>query len=610
MNKKAGCAGGERTQTGSFGRAGNECTILPRNQQRSSKGVFSMATRLRSAGALFILFWAPVNLPSPACAAGDRAIAGDQAGGKAKVKELRLVRRAAGAGWTGDPKDAVRIAKEIGFGEAPGGEPPLLRMPGCPFVYVSLAPEQEIRVYRLEPIGGKLAAVETIAVEGAPGALAVDPERRILFASLRTTSSLASFRIDPETGKLTRLGSWALPKGENTAHGGTDRTGRWLLSAPLAAGKVVVHRIKDDGTILAPAVQTVRPAKTAHCTATDPDNRFMFVPHISPNAVYQFRLDAAAGKLTGAGKAAGGTAKAGPRHLVFHPTWKLACTSDEQGSSITVYRLSPREGLKPIQMLSTLPASFKGQNTTAEVKFHPSGKFLWVSNRGHDSLAGFAIDADSGKLTALGQTPTEKTPRSFDLSSDGRFVLAAGEGSGKLAVYQVDLDTGKLTLRHTYHVGRSLTWVLVIESQDRVIGQGQVVEDILPPDRKVRLTLRALKPDSEFPQPTDRRREIWREHPEAGLLVLLVLVAGVWLFWRLARRNLAPADMQRRLVGGAASSPVPATTGSRKSLKRPLVIATVLVLALAYGSLPRSTRDAMRKTVQDFWFAMRAGRGR
>src|SRR5262249_10127381 len=149
--------------------------------------------------------------------------------------------------------------------------------------------------------------------------------------------------------------------------------------------------------------------------------------------VYQFRLDAATGKLTDAGKAPGGAEKAGPRHLAFHPTQNLAFTSDEEGSSITAYRFDPASGLKPLQTLSTLPADFKGANTTAEVKVHPGGKFVWVSNRGHDSLAGFAID-ESGKLTALGQTPTEKTPRSFDVTPDGRFVLAAGEGSGKLAL--------------------------------------------------------------------------------------------------------------------------------------------------------------------------------
>lgn len=343
------------------------------------------------------------------------------------------------------------------------------------FVYVSMAPEQKIQVYRLDPADGKLTPVEAVPVEGAPGSLAVDPGAEFLFASLRTSSTLASFRIDPATGKLKRLSTAPLPKGEDAVFVSTDRTGRWLLSVSYAAGKVVVHRIRDDGTIRTPAVQTVTTAKTAHCVVTDPENRFVFVPHVTPNAVYQFRLDAALGRLTDAGKIPGGTAKAGPRHLAFPPKWHrmfrpkldFAFTSDEQGSSVTAYRFNAAEGLKPVQTLSTLPPDFKGPNTTAEVKVDPGGKFVWVSNRGHDSLAGFAIDAESGKLTALGQTPTEKTPRSFDVSPDGRFLLAAGEGSGKLAVYQVDLDTGKLTRRHTYDVGRSLTWVLVIDDRLR-----------------------------------------------------------------------------------------------------------------------------------------------
>ena len=193
-----------------------------------------------------------------------------------------------------------------------------------------------------------------------------------------------------------------------------------------------------------------------------PTQRWSDVDAIA-NAVYQYRLDAATGKLTDAGKATAGADKSGPRHFAFHPTQNLAFTSDEEGNNISAYLFDAEKGLKAVQALSTLPADFKGKSTTAEVKVHPSGKFVWVSNRGHDSLAGFAIDAKSGNLTSLGQTPTEKTPRSFDISPDGRFLFAAGEGTGKLAVYRVDLDTGKLTLSRTLDVGKSLTWVRIVE---------------------------------------------------------------------------------------------------------------------------------------------------
>jgi 6-phosphogluconolactonase len=335
------------------------------------------------------------------------------------------------------------------------------------FVYVSMAPEQKIQIYQLDTKDGKLTPVDAVPVEGEPGALGLDPQKKFLFASLRSTSKLASFRIDPATGKLKLLGSAALPKTDNATFVSTDRTGRWLLTASYTGGKVVVHRLNEDGTIQTPPVQTVATAKTAHSIAIDRANRFVFVPHVAPNAIYQFRLDSTTGQLSEAGKAPGGADNAGPRHLAFHPTQDLAFSSDETGSSITAYRFEPATGLKPVQTLSTLPTDFKGKNTTAEVKVHPSGKFVWVSNRGHDSLAGFQIDAASGKLTVMGQTPTEKTPRSFDIEPEGRYVLAAGEGSGKLAVYQVDPASGKLTRLHTYDVGKRLSWVQAVKLGDK-----------------------------------------------------------------------------------------------------------------------------------------------
>lgn len=331
------------------------------------------------------------------------------------------------------------------------------------FVYVSMAPEKKIQTFRLDSKDGTLTAVDTLAVEGAPGALAVDPTRKTLFASLRSNFTLASFHLDPKSGKLKHLSTAPLGKNENAAFVGTDRTGRWLLSASYMAGKVVVHGLKEDGTIQTPPVQTVTTAVTAHANVFSPDNRWVFVPHVTPNAVYQFHFDAATGKLTEAGKAPGGAAKAGPRHLAFHPGGKFAFTSDEEGSSITAYAFDSAKGLKPLQTLSTLPADFKGKNTTAEVQVHPSGKYVWVSNRGHNSLAGFAIAPGTGKLTALGQTPTEKTPRSFTIDPAGQYVIAAGEGSGKLAVYRVEVDSGKLSPLKTYDVGKSLTWVQAVQ---------------------------------------------------------------------------------------------------------------------------------------------------
>jgi 6-phosphogluconolactonase len=331
------------------------------------------------------------------------------------------------------------------------------------FVYVSKSAEQQIQIYRLNEEDGSLVATATIAVEGAPGALTVDATRRFLFASLRSTSSLASFRIDPATGGLTLLGRTQLPQGENAAYVRPDPSGKWLVSASYTAGKVVVHALAD-GVIGSP-LDTIATARTAHFVAFDRTNTWAFVPHVAPNAVYQFRFEPATGRLTPSAQARGGAPGAGPRHLAWHPGGELAFTSDETGSSITAYRFDPANGLSPVQTLSTLPVGFTAKNTTAEVKVHPSGKFVWVSNRGHDSLAGFALDP-AGGLVPLGQTPTEATPRSFDIDASGKFLFGAGEGSGKLAVFAVDQETGKLERKHTYDVGKSLPWVLAVEMSD------------------------------------------------------------------------------------------------------------------------------------------------
>ena len=260
---------------------------------------------------------------------------------------------------------------------------------GRTFVYVSKSPEQQIQVFELDSRAKKLNAVQTLAVDGSPGSLCVDPQKKYLYGSLRSTNKIGSFRIDRETGRLELLNEVSLSDGSNATFVGTDRTGKWLFSASYSGGKVVVHRLNPDGTIATPAVQTIETAKTAHCIAVGRENSIVYVPHVTPNAVYQFRFDEKTGILTDMGQAPGGAEKAGPRHLAFHPTKNLAFTSDETGSSVTAYRVDPQTGLKLLQTLSTLPSGFTEKNSTAEVKVHPNGKFVWVSNRGHDSLAGF-----------------------------------------------------------------------------------------------------------------------------------------------------------------------------------------------------------------------------
>lgn len=332
-------------------------------------------------------------------------------------------------------------------------------------VFVSMAPEQKIQSFKLNEASGELTPVEMYSVDGTPGSLCCDPQRKTLFASLRSTNKLAAYRIDQSTCRLSAINSVPLSEGANAAFVGTDRSGIWLMSASYAAGTVAVHRIAEGGRIETPAVQTIVTAKTAHCIALSRDNTRVLIPHVSPNLIYLFRLDGNNGRLSEEQRIPGGTENAGPRHLVFHSRLDIAYTSDEQGNSVTVYQATS-SGMAAVQTLSTLPEEFHGKNSTAEIKVHPSGRFVWVSNRGLDSLAGFSIDADNGRLTAIGQTATEKTPRSFEIDPSGRFIFGAGEGSGRLAVFRVESESGQLQRIHTYELGKSLTWVMAVRTGD------------------------------------------------------------------------------------------------------------------------------------------------
>jgi len=326
-------------------------------------------------------------------------------------------------------------------------------------VYVSDAGTQSIVLYHFDEETGKLKEVSRTSVGTAPGSLFVHAERKLLLASLRTNAEIGSFQIG-EQGQLTAIGKTSLDSNANAAYVAADQSGRFLFAASYSGGRVTLHDINRSGQI-SEARQTIDTEKTAHAAVLSADQKWLFVPHVQSNAIFQFRFDAKKGKLTREENAAGGKEGAGPRHLAIHPSQKFAFSSDESGSSVTLYSFDAEKGLHPLQTLSTLPEGYTEKNSTADVHVHPGGQFVWVSNRGHDSLAGFRFDAVAGKLTALGQTPTEKTPRSFAVAPHGKWILGAGEGSGKLAVFAVDPQSGLLERKETIEVGKSLTWVTI-----------------------------------------------------------------------------------------------------------------------------------------------------
>ena len=206
-------------------------------------------------------------------------------------------------------------------------------------------------------------------------------------------------------------------------------------------------------------------ATGAHSIQTDPSNRFVFVPHIAgrgPNAIFQFRFDERSGELTPNDPAsASPEAEDGPRHFRFHPDKDLVYTSNEQGGSVTAWAFDRDSGtLAPVQTVSTLPADYDGRNSCSQIQITASGRFLYAPNRGHNSVASFAVDETTGRLTATGRVATEPVPRAFGLDPSGSFLFVAGLESGRLASYRVDGERGTLTPLETYALGETPMWVL------------------------------------------------------------------------------------------------------------------------------------------------------
>ncbi|MGE3539776.1 MAG: lactonase family protein [Candidatus Tectimicrobiota bacterium] len=343
-------------------------------------------------------------------------------------------------------------------------------------LYVGLQDEDKIVSFMMDAGSGQLTPHAEVPVAGGPFVLALSPDRRVLYVGQRVQPGLSSFRIDPSSGGLTLQGT------VTATHGPTflalDRSGRYLLSAYYQGGYAAVHPLGPDGAVGAPACDTLPTAMGAHAIQTDPSNQFAFVPHIArfndnvlepfrestgPNMIVQLKFDAQSGRLTpNTPLQVEPTSRLGPRHYCFHPTLPVVYFSNEQGCSVTAYRLDQATGtLTALQTLTTLPEGFSARNTCSQIHLTASGQFLYVGNRGHNSLAGFAVDATSGQLTPTGHVATEAVPSAFALDPTGQFAFAAGTASGQLASYRINSETGKLTPLSTYRVGQRPAAVLV-----------------------------------------------------------------------------------------------------------------------------------------------------
>ena len=336
-------------------------------------------------------------------------------------------------------------------------------------LYVCLQDDDKIAAFALDADTGKLTLRGEIPVAGGPSGLAIGNDRRVLYVGQRTRPAISSFRIDQATGDLTLLGTAAQEHAPTFM--APDRTGRYLLCAYYQGGGAAVYSLGADGAVGAATQAWLATATGAHAIATDPSNRFAFVPHIAriqdnvleppknnpgPNMIMQFKFDAQTGRLSPNSPARVEQPElTGPRHYCFHPNRDLVYFSNEQGCSVTLYRLNPETGaLAAEQTISTLPDGYTERNTCSQIHLTPSGRFLYTANRGHNSIAGFAVDPATGHLTAAGRVPTEAVPSAFGLDPAGNFVFAAGSASGRLAAYRINGDTGALTPLATYDVGQ------------------------------------------------------------------------------------------------------------------------------------------------------------
>jgi len=332
-------------------------------------------------------------------------------------------------------------------------------------MYVTLQGDDKILQFSMNPDTGKLTPQGGIDVPGGPAPLAVDPARRFLYVGRRGACEVSSYGIAPQTGELTLLGTVELET--DPCFMATDRSGRFLLSAYYEGQTAAVHPIGDDGVAGRPPIEWRHTARGAHSFQTDPTNRYAFVPHIAgrgPNEIRQFKFDAETGRLTpNTPPAVQPEQPDGPRHFCFHPHRNILYFSNEQGCSVTAYHLDPDTGtLSPFQTVSTLPEGYDGPNSCAQIGITPSGAFLYAPNRGHNSMACFAVDADSGVLTPVGRVPTEPVPRAFGIDPTGHFLYSAGLESGRLAAFRIDQQAGTLTPLDVYTVGERPMWVTIL----------------------------------------------------------------------------------------------------------------------------------------------------
>ena len=294
-----------------------------------------------------------------------------------------------------------------------------------------------------------------------PSFLALHPSARYLYAVNEigdyqgaSSGSVTAFRIDQGTGKLQELNQVA-SSGADPCHLVVDATGRFVLLANYNGGNVAVLAVAQDGSLgkrtafIQHQGKSVDPRRQqephAHSINLDAANRFAFAADLGLDQIVIYRFDVQQGSLANSGVARVAPGS-GPRHFALHPSQRFAYAINEISSTITAFAYDKESGqLADIQVVSTLPVEYGDPSFTAEVQVSPDGRFVYGSNRGHDSIAVFAVDSETGKLTPVQiQKTLGKTPRNFGIDPTGHFLLAANQGSNTVTVFRIDAASGCL----------------------------------------------------------------------------------------------------------------------------------------------------------------------
>lgn len=350
------------------------------------------------------------------------------------------------------------------------------------FVYVSNAEDGTIGMYTLGADGVLQPGARVEA--GKPVMpMSVSPDKRFLFAAVRSKPfTVISYAIERGTGALKRLS--AGPLAESFPYIRVDHTGRYLLGASYGGHLVSVNAIGKDGKVSEP-IQVVPTARNAHAIITDRTNRYVFVPHLGTDQIFQFRFDAKTGKLTAnTPPLVQLKAMTGPRHIVMSPDNKFAFLLNELVATVTTLSLDGTTGLlTEASSASALPADTKlvpgaprgavgvpGQAPrdtsndiwASDLHVTPDGKFLYAAERTSSSIGAFSVDTATGKLTYLSSTPTEKQPRGFRIDPKGRYMVVSGEKSDTISVYAIDRASGALKPLQKYPTGKGSNWVEIV----------------------------------------------------------------------------------------------------------------------------------------------------